>query len=287
LSIFRRFGRRSKASPEKESFTEAESGEHSSLGTPIEPIKSPTEMAAPHSPLIEERTPAVIPMGRLIASSDEVIMDPKTTADLAKRAKIAPQTAAEIVPGKILKRDEEGRVHIKIVFYGPSLSGKTTALRWLFANVRSLAKGKLFEISDDLGRTTFFDFVPIGASERIVFDVFTVAGQRRHAASRIKVLRDCDGLIFMADSTPEQMNENLASIQELRIALGTDRMAMLPIIISLNKRDLPNALPVDYMVQMLDLEGHPVFATIATEGKNLLRMFQRVLRDALIFKVGI
>jgi hypothetical protein len=41
------------------------------------------------------------------------------------------------------------------------------------------------------------------------------------------------------------------------------------------------------MVQMLDLEGHPVFDTIATEGKNLLRMFQRVLRDALIFKVGI
>jgi len=236
---------------------------------------------------MEERVSAGVSMGRLIASSDEVTIDREKTVDYAKRAKISPQTAAEIVPGKVLKRDEEGRVHIKIVFYGPSLSGKTTALRWLFANVRSLAKGKLFEISDELGRTTFFDFVPVSASERMVFDVFTVAGQRRHAGSRIKVLRDCDGLIFMADSTPEQMNENLASIQELRIALGTDRMAMLPIIVSLNKRDLPNALPVDYMMQMLDLEGYPVFATIATEGKNLLRMFQRVLRDALIFKVGI
>ena len=226
-------------------------------------------------------------MGRLIASSEEIAVDAEKTVDYAKRARIGPQTAAEIVPGKILKRDEEGRVHIKIVFYGPSLSGKTTALRWLFANVRSLAKGKIVEISDELGRTTFFDFIPVSASDRMVFDVFTVAGQRRHAASRIKVLRDCDGLIFMADSTPEQMNENLASIQELRIALGTDRMAMLPIVVSLNKRDLPNALPVDYMVQMLDLEGYPVFATVATEGKNLLRMFQRVLRDALIFKVGI
>ncbi|MBE0526475.1 MAG: GTPase domain-containing protein, partial [Candidatus Thorarchaeota archaeon] len=176
---------------------------------------------------------------------------------------------------------------IKIVFYGPSLSGKTTALRWLFGNIRSLSKGKLVEISDELGSTTFFDFVPVTASENMVFDVFTVAVQRRHASSRIKVLRDCDGIIFMADSTPEQMNENLASIQELRIALGTDRMATLPIVCSLNKRDLPNALPVDYMVQMLDLEGYPVFATIATEGKNLLRMFQRVLRDSLIFKIGI
>ncbi|MGQ4910895.1 MAG: GTP-binding protein [Candidatus Thorarchaeota archaeon] len=222
-----------------------------------------------------------------MASHDELRVDAGTTANLARAAQISPQTTAEIVPGRVLKRDELGRVHIKIVFYGPSLSGKTTALRWLFANVRSLSKGKIVEISDELGRTTFFDFVPVTASEKIVFDVFTVAGQRRHAASRIKVLRDCDGLIFMADSTPEQMNENLASIQELRIALGTDRMSTLPIIVALNKRDLPNALPVDYMVQMLDLEGYPVFATIATEGKNLTRMFQRVLKDALIFKVGI
>jgi signal recognition particle receptor subunit beta len=287
LSIFRRFGRRSKTPSEEKSTTEAVLDKSPTESTPGAFTEVPTTVEVVSPTEAEERAPAAIPMGRLIATSDDLIMDPKTTAVLAKRAKITPQTAAEIVPGKILKRDEEGRVHIKIVFYGPSLSGKTTALRWLFANVRSLAKGRLIEISDDLGRTTFFDFVPVGASEKIVFDVFTVAGQRRHAASRIKVLRDCDGLIFMADSTPEQMNENLASIQELRIALGTDRMAMLPIIISLNKRDLPNALPVDYMVQMLDLEGHPVFPTVAIEGKNLLRMFQRVLRDALIFKVGI
>jgi signal recognition particle receptor subunit beta len=243
-----------------------------------EPIETPAA-AAP--------APAPSPVGTLVASAEDVSFDPKTTAEHAQRASIKPQSAAEIVPGHVLKRDELGRVHIKIVFYGPSLSGKTTALRWLFANVRSLAKGKIVEISDELGRTTFFDFVPVTASERIVFDVFTVAGQRRHASQRIKVLRDCDGIIFMPDSTPEQMNENLASVQELRIALGTDRMATLPIIVALNKRDLPNALPIDYMVQMLDLEGYPVFDTIATEGKNLLRMFQRVLRDALIFKVGI
>lgn len=253
----------------------------------VETASGPHAGAPPSSETKVSPEHAGIPMGGLVASHDELRVDAGTTANLARAAQISPQTTAEIVPGRVLKRDELGRVHIKIVFYGPSLSGKTTALRWLFANVRSLSKGKIVEISDELGRTTFFDFVPVTASEKIVFDVFTVAGQRRHAASRIKVLRDCDGLIFMADSTPEQMNENLASIQELRIALGTDRMSTLPIIVALNKRDLPNALPVDYMVQMLDLEGYPVFATIATEGKNLTRMFQRVLKDALIFKVGI
>jgi signal recognition particle receptor subunit beta len=103
----------------------------------------------------------------------------------------------------------------------------------------------------------------------------------------VYVLRDADGIIFMADSEPESMNENLASIQEMRIAMGTDRMATVPIIISLNKRDLPNALPINYMIDLLDVEGYPFFPTVATEGKNLLRMFQRVLRDALVFKVGI
>ncbi len=284
--MFRRLKRRPKKEPDEES----------SIGKDIDEVR-PTKTEPDVSTTVEpepEKTPFAklsteksTPTPTRFVPPSKVDLDEEQTAILARRAKISPQTAAEIVPGKVLKRDEEGRVHIKIVFYGPSLSGKTTALRWLFGNIRSLSKGKLVEISDELGRTTFFDFVPVTASENMVFDVFTVAGQRRHASSRIKVLRDCDGLIFMADSTPEQMNENLASIQELRIALGTDRMATLPIVVSLNKRDLPNALPVDYMVQMLDLEGYPVFATIATEGKNLLRMFQRVLRDSLIFKIGI
>lgn len=282
--MFRRLKRRSKKKPDEESSAE-ESVDASAVEVKPETlVKEKTEARTPFTDVVPEKTTGTLTR---VVPPEKVDIDPEETADLARKASISPQTAAEIVPGKVLKRDEEGRVHIKIVFYGPSLSGKTTALRWLFGNIRSLSKGKLVEISDELGRTTFFDFVPVTASENMVFDVFTVAGQRRHASSRIKVLRDCDGLIFMADSTPEQMNENLASIQELRIALGTDRMATLPIVVSLNKRDLPNALPVDYMVQMLDLEGYPVFATIATEGKNLLRMFQRVLRDSLIFKIGI
>jgi signal recognition particle receptor subunit beta len=282
--VFRRLTGRSKK-PDEETSADKETEETRPTETVSEsPVEDILETKTPFSEISTERTSATITP---VISSTKVDLDEQATAELARRARISPQTAAEIVPGKVLKRDEEGRVHIKIVFYGPSLSGKTTALRWLFGNIRSLSKGKLVEISDELGRTTFFDFVPVTASENMVFDVFTVAGQRRHASSRIKVLRDCDGIIFMADSTPEQMNENLASIQELRIALGTDRMATLPIVVSLNKRDLPNALPVDYMVKMLDLEGYPVFATIATEGKNLLRMFQRVLRDSLIFKIGI
>ncbi len=276
MSIFRRFRRKGREKEkEKEEPTPS-----------VETIKSIGDLGS-KSGIDSNVELSAKPEGSLFASAAEFRIDREATRDLAREAKISAYTTAEIVPGKLLKRDDEGRVHIKIVFYGPSLSGKTTALRWLFANVRSLSKGRLVEIADDLGRTTFFDFVPVTASEKIVFDVFTVAGQRRHARSRISVLKDADGIIFMADSRPEMMNENLASLEELRIALGTDRYSNMPIVIALNKRDLPNALPVDYMIQMLDLEGYPMFATIATEGTDLLRMFQRVLRDALIFKVGI
>ncbi|MHA1909094.1 MAG: GTP-binding protein [Candidatus Thorarchaeota archaeon] len=275
MSVFRRFRGRRKRSKEKDA-KEAD--------TPTAAIIEETSVT-PSSEATSELIPK--PEGSIVASTAELRVDREETMGFAKEAKISEHSTAEIVPGKLLKRDDQGRVHIKIVFYGPSLSGKTTALRWLFGNVRSLSKGRLVEIADELGRTTFFDFVPVTASERIVFDVFTVAGQRRHARSRISVLRDADGIIFMADSRPEMMNENLASLEELRIALGTDRLATMPIVVSLNKRDLPNALPTDYMIEMLDLEGQPVFATIATEGHNLLRMFQRVLRDALVYKVGI
>ncbi|MGY5852269.1 MAG: GTPase domain-containing protein [Candidatus Thorarchaeota archaeon] len=281
MSLLRRLTGRVKK--EKEEPKKPSSPPHDTAPVSVTPlaVESPTR----ESTIREARPPE--PSGTIVVTPKDLSIDAAETASFAKAARIRPHRVTEIVPGTELRRDEQGRIHIKIVFYGPSLSGKTTALRWLFANVRSLTESKIVEISDELGRTTFFDFVPISATQRIVFDVFTVAGQRRHAGSRISVLRDVDGIIFMADSTPEQMNENLASVQELRIALGTDRLATLPLVVALNKRDLPNALPVDYMVDMLDLEGYPVFDTTATEGKNLLRMFQRILKEALIYKVGI
>jgi len=279
LSIFRRLSERFKKSAKKPETSPSDR----SASTKMEITTGEDKTVVSPSPL----PIPPLPEGRLFASSAELRIDYEETANIAREVKIPKHSTAEIIPGKLLKRDERGRIHIKLVFYGPSLSGKTTALRWLFANVRSLSKGKIVEIADELGRTTFFDFVPVTASEKIVFDVFTVAGQRRHARSRITVLRDTDGLIFMADSRPESMDENLASLEELKIALGTDRFNTMPIVVALNKRDLPNALPVDYMIQMLDLQSYPVFETVATQGKDLLRMFQRVLRDALIYKVGL
>lgn len=287
MHVFQRLTARFRKKPKKETERTSERATEVVVSSKVTPTES--ERGPPTVVRVSREFRPPTPVGSIVAvaGTEEISLDSQSTTSRARIAQIGPQRITEIVPGQALKRDEKGRIHIKIVFYGPSLSGKTTALRWLFANVRAFSKGKIVEVSDELGRTTFFDFIPVSASDRIVFDVFTVPGQRRHAQNRIFVLRDADGIIFMADSRPESMNENLASIQELRIAMGTDRMATVPIVISLNKRDLPNALPVNYMTELLDVEGFPMFPTVATEGKNLVRMFQRVLRDALVFKVGI
>jgi signal recognition particle receptor subunit beta len=95
-----------------------------------------------------------------------------------------------------------------LVFYGPSLGGKTTALRWLYGKVEGLQKGEFTAIEDETNRTLFFDYVPMSAGGRVLFDVFTVAGQKRHRHQRKVVLQGTDGILFVADSSPDQRDEN-------------------------------------------------------------------------------
>ena len=73
-----------------------------------------------------------------------------------------------------MRKDDKGRIHLKLVFYGPSLGGKTTALRWLYGKVEGLQKGEFTSIEDETNRTLFFDYVPMSAGGRVLFDVFTV-----------------------------------------------------------------------------------------------------------------
>jgi GTPase SAR1 family protein len=75
-----------------------------------------------------------------------------------------------------MRKDTEGRVRLKIVFYGASMSGKTTQLRSLYDNATGIDKGKFTSLEDPTGRTLFFDFVPMQATGKVVFDVYTTAG---------------------------------------------------------------------------------------------------------------
>lgn len=151
------------------------------------------------------------------------------------------------------------QLQIKIVYYGPALCGKTTNLEKVHANVQSAQeKGKLVSLATQSDRTLFFDFLPIEAMAikgyKTKFQLYTVPGQVIYNTTRQLVLRGVDGIIFVADSQLEKMQENVESFQNLEENLkGSNlNLADIPYVLQYNKRDLPNVAPVDYMEFLLN-----------------------------------
>ena len=166
-------------------------------------------------------------------------------------------------------------VNCKIVFYGPGMSGKTTNLEIVHEKAPEENKGELTSISTDGDRTLFFDFMPLDlgnvAGMRTKFQLYTVPGQVYYNSTRKLVLQGVDGVIFVADSDPDKMAENIESYQNLIENLqeyGKD-VRELPHVIQYNKRDLPNALSVEEMDRQLNKFGVPTFEAVAYRGEGV------------------
>lgn len=166
-------------------------------------------------------------------------------------------------------------VNCKIVFYGPGMSGKTTNLEIVHQKAPEENKGELTSISTDGDRTLFFDFMPLDlgdvAGMRTKFQLYTVPGQVYYNSTRKLVLQGVDGVIFVADSAPDKMAENLESYDNLIENLkeyGKD-VRELPHVIQYNKRDLPNALSVEHLDQEMNQFGVPTFEAVAKTGEGV------------------
>ncbi|MCK5346303.1 MAG: GTPase domain-containing protein [Candidatus Heimdallarchaeota archaeon] len=184
-----------------------------------------------------------------------------------------------------MRKDAEGRHRFKIVFYGPSLCGKTTTLGWLYHKVDGLEKGKFTQLADPHGRTLFFDFAPMQATTGVVFDVYTTAGQERHKHQRKIVIQGVDGILFVVDSSSDQLQENIASFEELTTHLGKDLGTTIPLVIALNKRDVEDALPRSELSEKLKLSKYPIYETVATTGIGIKRAFQSLAREILMIQL--
>jgi small GTP-binding protein len=184
-----------------------------------------------------------------------------------------------------LRKDAEGRHRFKIVFYGPSLCGKTTTLSWLYHKVEGLEKGKFTQLADPHGRTLFFDFAPMQATTGVVFDVYTTAGQERHKHQRKIVIQGVDGILFVVDSSSDQFEENVASFEELASHLKEELGTTIPLVVTLNKRDIEDALPRSELVEKLKLSKYPIYETVATTGIGIKRAFQSLAREILMIQL--
>ena len=154
-------------------------------------------------------------------------------------------------------------INCKIVYYGPGLGGKTTNLEHIYGKVKPETRGKLISLATENERTLFFDFLPVdlgtirGFNTR--FHLYTVPGQVYYNASRKLILKNVDGIVFVSDSQMERMEANLESMQNLydnMAEYGYD-LTRMPFIIQYNKRDLPNAAPVDELQAALNPGWEP------------------------------
>jgi signal recognition particle receptor subunit beta len=147
-------------------------------------------------------------------------------------------------------------LQVKIVYYGPAKSGKTTNLEQVHANVQvpdATAKGKMTSLATSSDRTLFFDFFPLETVAikgfKTKFALFTVPGQVIYNATRQIVLRGVDGIVFVADSQYDKMEENVETFKHLEDNLKTLNLNLddIPYVMQYNKRDLPDVAPIEYM----------------------------------------
>jgi signal recognition particle receptor subunit beta len=123
------------------------------------------------------------------------------------------------------------------------------------------------------------------ATTGVVFDVYTTAGQERHKHQRKIVVQGVDGVLFVVDSSPDQLEENKESYSELKENIGENLGDIIPLIITLNKRDLPDALPRTNLISELELENYPIYETVATTGIGIKRAFQSLAREVLMIQL--
>jgi len=175
-------------------------------------------------------------------------------------------------------------INAKIVYYGPALSGKTTNLEWIYSKIPVEYSGKMVSLRTQADRTIFFDFLPLDLGMidgfRTRFMLYTVPGQVHYNATRKMVLKGVDGLVFVADSEPGRMAENIESLQNLRDnlqELGMNPDA-LPLVMQWNKRDLPNCLPVAELETRLNPRGLPSFEACALTGEGVYETLHKASR---------
>jgi hypothetical protein len=178
-------------------------------------------------------------------------------------------------------------INCKIVYYGPGLCGKTTNLQFIYQKTNPEAKGKMISLATETERTLFFDFLPLSLGQirgfKTRFHLYTVPGQVFYDASRKLILKGVDGVVFVADSQIERMEANIESLENLRDNLheqGYD-LDKIPYVMQYNKRDLPNAAPVEQLKELLNPDGIPEHSAVAITGEGVFDTLKAVAKLVL------
>lgn len=182
---------------------------------------------------------------------------------------------------------KDNEILVKIVFYGPGLSGKTTNLQKLHELVDPGQRTDLFSVNTMEDRTLFFDLLPLDLGivygNTIKLQIYTVPGQVHYDSTRRIVLSGADGVVFVADSDVPKMQDNVQSINNLYHNLQANRINIkeIPLVIQYNKRDLPNIADIKTLEQKLNFRGAPHFEAVAVNGIGVLETFVEAVKQTI------
>ncbi len=184
-----------------------------------------------------------------------------------------------------------GELHCKIVYYGPGFGGKTTNLEYVYERVGARCDSTMTRLKTEGDRTLFFDLLPLDLGAvlgyRTRLHLYTVPGQPRYNASRKIILQGADGIVFVADSHPDQLFWNRVSMENLHQNLLLDSRALdsVPLVLQYNKRDVRNAVPIDRLERLLNGGRWPTFEATATRGSGVLETLKEVIA-AVVNELG-
>lgn len=174
---------------------------------------------------------------------------------------------------------ERREIHLKVVYFGPHRSGKTTAVRHIHGKTsREPATESGPSAGDYLALTlgTIRGFVP-------TLHLYAASGAPAYAAERSAMLEKADGVVLLADGAPSSLEANVASHRELEATLAAHGFALasLPFVLQVNKQDLPDALEAPALARVIGVADRAFFGSVATTGAGVFEVLKEVSRQVL------
>ena len=173
-------------------------------------------------------------------------------------------------------------ITVKVVYYGPALSGKTTNLQQLHTLIDPSARGKMVALDTTDDRTLYFDFLPIhfeaASGFAVKLKLFTVPGQVMHKSTRKVVLAGADAVVFVADSQRSAASANAYSWRDMEANLRSNGLDFdkIPKVVQFNKRDLPDVKPLEEI--RAAWKDVPTYPGVAKSGEGVIETFRELLR---------
>lgn len=183
---------------------------------------------------------------------------------------------------------KRGEINLKIVYYGPPLSGKTTNLQILHERTPREHRSNLMSVNTEGDRTLFFDFLQLEMGKVMgmtpKFKLYTVPGQSYYKASRRLVLQGVDGVVFVADSAPRRLVANMISWRSLEEHLTSYGINIhdFPMVVQANKRDVPDPIPLSFLTGRLGAKNMPVVESVAMTGQGVTATLKLMVQAILL-----